>query len=38
MSTTMHGLDLAIDSDSKPSVMKELMLTRTDINEVDSVS
>ena len=34
----MRGLELAIDSDYKPSVIKELMLTRTDIDEVDSVS
>ena len=34
----MHGLDLAIDSDYKSSAMKELILPRTDINEVDSVS
>ena len=38
MSTVMHGLDLAIDSDYKSSTMKELILPRTDINEVDSVS
>ena len=38
MSTVMHGLDLAIDSDYKSSAMKESILPRTDINEVDSVS
>ena len=38
MSTTMRGLDLAIDSDYKPSAMKELILPKTDIDEFDSVS
>ena len=35
----MHGLDLVIDSDYKPSAMKALLiLPRTNIDEVDIVS
>ena len=34
----MHGLDLVIDSDYKPSAMKALILPRTNIDEVDIVS
>ena len=34
----MLGLDLAIDTDYKPSVVKALIQPRMDINEVDSVS
>ena len=34
----MRGLDLAIDIDYKPLAMKALILPRTDIDEVDSVS
>ena len=38
MSTTMRGLDLAIDSGYKPLAMKAVILPRTDIDEIDSVS
>ena len=34
----MCGLDLADDSDYKPSAMKPAILSRTNIDEVDSVS
>ena len=38
MSTVMLGLDLVIDNDHKPSVVKALIQPRTDVNETDSVS
>ena len=38
MSAIIHGLDLAIDHDYKPSVVKALIQSRMDVNEVDSVS
>ena len=34
----MRGLDLAIDSGYKPSGMKVVILPRTNIDEIDSVS
>ena len=38
MSAIILGLDLAIDTDYKPSVVKTLIQPKMDINEVDSVS